>query len=103
MKESKKEVKWPTQAQPKENFNTINTMSKMDFEPDVVPSKQQFVFKEPTKRTNWRTIDSLWIQDIRNGDIRSLIAAKDELAHSNFLDPMFVQPTKQGKKAIQCM
>ena len=46
-----------------------------------------FVFKEPDRMTNWRTIDKVSIEDIKRGDIRTLLSVKDELAYTNFFDP----------------
>ena len=43
------------------------------------------------------------MSDILSGDIRTLLSVKDELAHSNFFDPHFVNPSREGRAAIQCM
>ena len=40
---------------------------------------------------------------MKGGNIEQLLAIKDELAYSNFLDPVFTHPTKEARQAIQCM
>ena len=63
----------------------------------------EFHFKEPDHFTYWRTIDRIDLRNIIAGDIQQLNTVMNELAFSNFNDPSFVAPTREGRNALQIM
>lgn len=62
-----------------------------------------FKFQEPDHDTHWKTIDKIDLRNIIAGDIQQLNTVTNELAFSNFNDPAFVAPTKEGRNALQIM
>lgn len=53
--------------------------------------------------THWKTIDRTDLAGIIGGDIQQLNTVMNELAFSNFNDPNFVNPTKEGRNALHIM
>lgn len=66
-------------------------------------SNNPFAFKEPDRYTHWKTIDKVDVRNVIRGDIQQLNTVMNELAFSNFNDPAFVNPTKEGQSALQIM
>lgn len=62
-----------------------------------------FKFQEPDRTTHWKTIDKVDLRNIIGGDIQQLNTVMNELAFSNFNDPAFVSPSKEGRNALQIM
>jgi len=76
---------------------------KEDNDPNCFVSTSPFSFQEPDRTTHWRSIDKVDIKNIIGGDIQQLNTVMNELAFSNFNDPSFSEPTKEGRKALQVM
>jgi hypothetical protein len=72
-------------------------------EQNVFVSKNPFIFQEPDRYTHWKTIDKVDVRNVIRGDIQQLNTVMNELAFSNFNDPAFVKPTKEGQSALQVM
>lgn len=53
--------------------------------------------------THWKTVDKTDLPGIIGGDIQQLNTVMNELAFSNFNDPSFVSPTKEGRNALHIM
>ncbi|CAI2362432.1 unnamed protein product [Moneuplotes crassus] len=70
---------------------------------NVFIAENPFVFKEPDRYTHWKTVDKVDVRDIIRGDIQQLNTVMNELAFSNFNDPAFVKPTKEGQSALQTL
>lgn len=77
--------------------------SKEQSDPNVFVSANPFNFKEPDRTTHWKTIDKVDLRNIIGGDIQQLNTVMNELAFSNFNDPAFVNPSKEGRNALQIM
>lgn len=72
-------------------------------DPNVFVASRPFKFQEPDRHTHWKTIDKVDVRNIIGGDIQQLNTVMNELAFSNFNDPAFVKPTKEGRNALQIM
>lgn len=55
------------------------------------------------RTTHWKTIDRTDLAGIIGGDIQQLNTIMNELAFSNFNDPQFVNPSKEGRNALHIM
>ena len=95
-----------------QNINRIDNDSKKLKKPQVYSGDEDhysfaansnFQFKEPDHFTHWKTIDKVDLKNIIAGDIQQLNTIMNELAFSNFNDPAFVAPTKEGRNALQIM
>lgn len=79
------------------NPNSENT------DPNMFASTNPFTFQIPERTTHWKTIDKVDLRNVIGGDIQQLNTIMNELAFSNFNDPAFVNPSKEGRNALQIL